>query len=1378
MDRTWTLLPLALLTLISIAVLAEGGGAQLSDHSNISISDNSDFTKANGVVSGSGTSEDPFIIEGWRIDCNGTTGIKVSDTSSYFVIRDVEMYSSGSTNAAGLQLNGISRGSIENITMKGLRVGIQMSECQFSSIDGVNLRDCRQGVLLTKCKKISMTNLTLRNCYDGVYLRGSQDCLVKDGTFEGPGAFGIWVTQLTDTYPSSDIVLENLDVKGMLNGIRLIDAQDSTVIGCDISESVWFDIQIIRSKRALLQNNSMISAGLDVLGEFASLDIDTSNTVDGAPLRYIKGRTNGTIDSDTGQVILYDCVNMTVANLSFDGVTQPVTIKDGSRISIVNNTMTNPLRGIYLTTTQQFRLVGNRIINAEGGHTPEDGIHIADSSGETQDNLIAGGSRYGMWIYGTRTIEMTNDTIRDYAQAGVALVPIFIDWDIYDGGYLAVDHCTFSNNSYGVRGMAWTVHVNDTGFWDIQDYGLYLILVEEVLVTGCQFEGKGTKVRLHECTGGSIAGCRFEGGGGMGIRLSEGTIDLDKNTFLGLSTGVTLEETKMVNLNRNDFQDIKGTCLEVLSSENCEISGGDILNGTTGIRIVDSYDIDITKVDLVLCGEGIDIKGSREIVITYCSLKASDRFGIDVDSISDLIVHHCNFNSNNYDGQNNRYRGPQARDANDNNRWDDGSEGNYWQDMQSRYPDAKVISSVWDTPYDLAGSGLVMDRYPLWMFVDFLPPVADAGDDRTVPQGTTVFLDGTGSYDNVGISSYHWTISYQGKVFTMSGPLVNFTFKLPGVYKATLEVRDDEMNGGTDSIWVTVVDTLPPVAIAGRDITIAYGKAFWLIGNRSWDNTGIVAHYWTVDPEGLNLTKRGAIVSFTLHECGDYLAVLNVTDTHGNWATDSMIVHIVDMTIPLADAGPDIEVEMGTTVKFDGSGSEDYTGISEWSWWFGHFGELQRMEGVTPSFTFERPGTFYVYLRVTDNHRNHGEDSMTVIVHDSVPPVADAGDNMVVGEGMDVLLDGSGSYDNAWIVSYNWSIQLDGETVNLMGEQTVYIFKQFGTHAVKLIVTDSDGNWDEDTVLVKVVDMTPPIAKAGRDISVPQGSMVSFDGSGSRDNVGIASYHWNLTDWDMDHISIGKSVEHIYNTPGTYLATLIVVDVNGLDGMDRAIINVIDTEPPVANAGEDILTVVGRTVIFDGSSSSDNGRIASSKWRFQYDGEWKTLVGVRSSYMFEDVGEWVVSLHVTDGGGNQDVDSIIVRVRSKEILFYLGPFLDLDDNVVKDVSVSMVLNGITYAGMTDDTGWVVVLVDYTDIGSVVDVRAEKEGWYPLRFQLSLDEWGVPQGKVPPMERVPAPGFADDWAVIAAMVLLVAFGASLLIWTVNRDEGPVLEAEED
>jgi PKD repeat protein len=85
------------------------------------------------------------------------------------------------------------------------------------------------------------------------------------------------------------------------------------------------------------------------------------------------------------------------------------------------------------------------------------------------------------------------------------------------------------------------------------------------------------------------------------------------------------------------------------------------------------------------------------------------------------------------------------------------------------------------------------------------PPVADAGDDKTVTVGKEVTFDGSGSTDSDGtIVNYTWTFTYDGDTVTLYTASPKLTFEVAGTYTVTLTVTDDDGDTDTDSVKVTV----------------------------------------------------------------------------------------------------------------------------------------------------------------------------------------------------------------------------------------------------------------------------------------------------------------------------------------------------------------------------------------------------------------------------------------------------------------------------------------------------------------------------------------------------------------------------------------------
>jgi len=87
-------------------------------------------------------------------------------------------------------------------------------------------------------------------------------------------------------------------------------------------------------------------------------------------------------------------------------------------------------------------------------------------------------------------------------------------------------------------------------------------------------------------------------------------------------------------------------------------------------------------------------------------------------------------------------------------------------------------------------------------------------------------------------------------------------------------------------------------------------------------------------------------------------------------------------------------------------------------------------------------------------------------------------------------------------------------------------------------------------------DNTPPVANAGTDQTVYEDTLVTFDGSGSYDNVGIVSYVWTFIDVAPQTLT-GVNPTYTFHTPGVYVVTLNVTDASGNWATDTVTITVL-----------------------------------------------------------------------------------------------------------------------------------------------------------------------------------------------------------------------------
>lgn len=275
---------------------------------------------------------------------------------------------------------------------------------------------------------------------------------------------------------------------------------------------------------------------------------------------------------------------------------------------------------------------------------------------------------------------------------------------------------------------------------------------------------------------------------------------------------------------------------------------------------------------------------------------------------------------------------------------------------------------------------------------------------------------------------------------------------------------------------------------------------------------------------------------------GDYVTLMFFSDWAGHgWSELELIT--VDNEIPVANAGSDQTVVVDTAATFDGTLSSDNVGIVEY-WWYFDDGGPMALSGPVVDYNFTTSGNHTVELVVVDGAGHMSNDTMVVEVLGDGAPVADAGPDQEVPEDTVVYFDGTGSDDDVGIANYTWTIvEL---TVEMYGPTPEYTFSTPGVYNVVLVVTDTAGHTSApDGMVVTVNDVTPPVAYAGGDQTMMGGELVTLDGSGSTDLIGIVNWTWAF-EYEGAPVELwGEVVDFTFWVEGVYVITLNVTDAAG-----------------------------------------------------------------------------------------------------------------------------------------------------------------------------------------------------------------------------------------
>ncbi len=190
---------------------------------------------------------------------------------------------------------------------------------------------------------------------------------------------------------------------------------------------------------------------------------------------------------------------------------------------------------------------------------------------------------------------------------------------------------------------------------------------------------------------------------------------------------------------------------------------------------------------------------------------------------------------------------------------------------------------------------------------------------------------------------------------------------------------------------------------------------------------------------------------------------------------------------------------------------------------------------ATPSIAVDSAGDVFAAFLDT---RAIGWDVYAATL-DVVAPTANAGSAVAVDQGATVAFDGSGSSDNFGIIGYSWDF---GDGATATGSSGTHVYATPGTYTATLTVWDDSGNTATGTRAITVRDTQAPVPHGGGDRTVDEGQALFFDASASTDNVGVTSFRWDFGDNSSSTVA---AVSHVYARPGTYTASLTVMDAAG-----------------------------------------------------------------------------------------------------------------------------------------------------------------------------------------------------------------------------------------
>jgi hypothetical protein len=341
-----------------------------------------EFTSENGVSSGSGTDDDPYVISGWEIDMDGEpwpeSAVYVANTTAVFVVSDLFVHGDDEASARGICLQNVTRGGIEGCRIDGLDTGIGVR-----SSSGVIIG--RNILIGAKCSISGSTDVAFEEnegFRTAVNVGSSSNVTVAHNEVN--------YSLSADTPDGFAVDISNSDRCSVLDN-ALWAVQETSPRGPSLT--------VYRSTNCSVHGNSLNEQGIHfdahVLPQIATHDIGADNTVKMLPLLFIGNRSGVVVDrAGFGQLVIANCSDVRLQDLTVSGLGCPVRLLFCSDAEVSDCTFSDMWRALIVSYSTGVRLRHNEFLNeTEVWVQTCSGLDFSDNEfvSESYGALYAGG---------------------------------------------------------------------------------------------------------------------------------------------------------------------------------------------------------------------------------------------------------------------------------------------------------------------------------------------------------------------------------------------------------------------------------------------------------------------------------------------------------------------------------------------------------------------------------------------------------------------------------------------------------------------------------------------------------------------------------------------------------------------------------------------------------------------------------------------------------------------------------------------------------------------------------------------------------------------------------------------------------------------------
>jgi parallel beta-helix repeat protein len=572
------------------------------------------------------------------IDYNGI----VLKSSSNNLIHNNDLIS----NSDGIVIESSNNNNISFNNISNTRYsGISLKASSNNNISNNDLSSNNHGIIL---ESLSNYNTIYKNnisasTNDGIFIKNADHNHIHFNNISSNHENGILMNS-----SSGSIIIGNNITSNERNGIRI---ESSTNI--NISSNLLFNNSkndiILTYSLDIETGNNIFDNGIyidgDLLNHFNTHTIPDNNKINGNPILYYKNSKNIIIDKQKiGQLIISNCINAKLLNLSIHNINNGIEIYYSSKILVERCNLTNNDVGIGTFSTSHSIFVNNYVTNNI------DGIHLKKSSfNQIKNNNVISNEHEGIDLERESNNNVIIDNYVSNNRHGIDIDnslnnEIFNNYLINNG----IEINGVSPSHYNSHSIASNNTVNGKQVYYLKnekDQIIDKIQVAQIMIASCtNITVKNLQIN-NTVNKQNISNNYIEG-----IKLYfSSSINISNNIIIGNRYGIILYSSSNNSIINNELSSNNRRGILLSESSNYNIITKNILlsNNQSGIKIFKSSNHNLIKNNTIMYnGIGITVMSAENIILNNKISGNDEGIHFENEDFIRLVTYRNNISNN------------------------------------------------------------------------------------------------------------------------------------------------------------------------------------------------------------------------------------------------------------------------------------------------------------------------------------------------------------------------------------------------------------------------------------------------------------------------------------------------------------------------------------------------------------------------------------------------------------------------------------------------------------------------------------------------------------------------------------------------------------